>query len=53
MKTPADVFPGARTYLTIYFAGVVGLMLYNVGAGILRAVGDPAARSTFSCSRPS
>ena len=40
MKTPNDVFPGARTYLTIYFAGVVGLMLYNVGAGILRAVGD-------------
>jgi putative MATE family efflux protein len=40
MKTPADVFSDAKTYLTIYFAGVSGLMLYNVGAGILRAVGD-------------
>lgn len=40
MKTPADVFSEAQTYLTIYFAGVTGLMLYNVGAGILRAVGD-------------
>lgn len=29
-----------KTYLTIYFAGVIGLMIYNMGAGILRAVGD-------------
>ena len=40
MKTPADVFPEATAYLTIYFSGVMGLMLYNMGAGILRAVGD-------------
>jgi len=30
----------ATTYLTIYFSGMVGLMFYNIGAGILRAVGD-------------
>ncbi|MBR2937677.1 MAG: MATE family efflux transporter [Oscillospiraceae bacterium] len=30
----------ATTYLTIYFAGISGLMLYNMGAGILRAIGD-------------
>ena len=40
MKTPADVFPQSEAYLSIYFAGILGLMLYNVGAGILRAVGD-------------
>ena len=40
MKTPAEVVPEARTYLTIYFSGLFGLMLYNMGAGILRAVGD-------------
>ena len=40
MATPADVFPQAARYLRIYFAGVSGLMLYNLGAGILRAVGD-------------
>ena len=40
MKTPADVFQEATAYLTIYFSGVMGLMLYNMGAGILRAVGD-------------
>ncbi len=34
------IFTQARTYLTIYFAGVVGLMVYNMGAGILRAIGD-------------
>ncbi|MBQ9745558.1 MAG: MATE family efflux transporter [Clostridia bacterium] len=36
----ADILHHARIYLTIYFAGVVGLMVYNMGAGILRAIGD-------------
>ncbi|MBQ8431411.1 MAG: MATE family efflux transporter [Clostridia bacterium] len=40
MKTPAEVFPESQAYLGIYFAGILGLMLYNIGAGILRAVGD-------------
>jgi len=40
MKTPADVLPESTAYLQIYFSGLLGLMLYNIGAGILRAVGD-------------
>ncbi len=40
MKTPENVEPEARAYLQIYFSGIIGLMLYNIGAGILRAVGD-------------
>ena len=40
MNTPEEVFGEADTYLRIYFAGVSGLMLYNMGSGILRAVGD-------------
>ena len=40
MGTPDDVFPEAATYLRIYFIGVTGLLFYNMGAGILRAVGD-------------
>ncbi len=40
MNTPAEVIPESTAYLTIYFARVLGLMLYNMGAGILRAVGD-------------
>lgn len=40
MNMPDVVVPEATTYLTIYFSGLMGLMLYNMGAGILRAVGD-------------
>ena len=40
MDTPEDVLDGAILYLRIYFAGIGGLMLYNIGSGILRAVGD-------------
>ena len=39
-ETPADVYPDSFAYLTIYFSGLCGLMIYNMGAGILRAVGD-------------
>ncbi len=40
MDMPETVIPEAVTYLTVYFAGVTGLLIYNMGAGILRAVGD-------------
>ena len=40
MDTPDDVFSDATTYLTIYFLGLSGLLIYNMGSGILRAVGD-------------
>lgn len=40
MNMPDSAIPDATTYLVIYFAGITGLMLYNIGAGILRAVGD-------------
>lgn len=36
----AEIFGFAKEYLTIYFAGVIGLMVYNIGSGILRAIGD-------------
>ena len=40
MDTPADVLGAASEYLRIYFWGISGMLLYNIGAGILRAVGD-------------
>ncbi|MEN6314320.1 MAG: MATE family efflux transporter [Clostridiaceae bacterium] len=40
MDTPDDVFQQASIYLRIYFTGATGLLLYNMGSGILRAVGD-------------
>ncbi|MCQ2430919.1 MAG: MATE family efflux transporter [Clostridia bacterium] len=47
MKTPDEVFPESQAYLVIYFAGVIGLMIYNMGSGILRAVGDSAKPFLF------
>lgn len=40
IATPDDVMKPASVYLKIYFAGVSGLLIYNMGSGILRAVGD-------------
>lgn len=40
MDTPSDVYAQAASYLRIYFAGVSGLLIYNMTSGILRAVGD-------------
>ncbi len=40
MSTPEDVFADAAVYLKIYIGGISGLLVYNMGSGILRAVGD-------------
>ena len=40
MQTPEDVFADSGTYLSIYFAGISGMLFYNLGSGVLRAVGD-------------
>ena len=40
MGTPADILGHAVTYMRIYFVGIIPGLLYNIGAGILRALGD-------------
>ena len=40
MKSPAEVAAEQRIYLTIYFSGLSGLLIYNMGSAILRAIGD-------------
>ena len=40
MQTPSDVINDSTIYLQIYFAGILFTMIYNIGSGILRAVGD-------------
>lgn len=40
MSTPDDVFSDAAVYLRIYIGGISGLLIYNMGSGVLRAVGD-------------
>ena len=38
--TPKEILGLSLTYLRIFFAGMVPMFVYNMGAGILRAVGD-------------
>lgn len=40
MKTPEECLDMAALYVRIYFAGAIASMLYNMEAGILRAMGD-------------
>lgn len=40
MNTPENIFDNANTYITIIFAGLITQALYNMAAGILRALGD-------------
>ena len=37
---PDDVFAQSSQYLAIYFAGITFTLIYNMGSGILRAIGD-------------
>ena len=40
MNVPEDIIDDAVLYMNIYFCGVIATMIYNVGTGILRAIGD-------------
>ena len=40
MDTPANVLSSSITYFRIYFAGSLGLVMYNIFVGILQAIGD-------------
>lgn len=40
MDTPEDVLLPAKQYLQIYLGGTVITLVYNVGAGLIRAEGD-------------
>lgn len=40
MGTPQDVMAYALPYINIYFLGMIPSLIYNIGSGILRAVGD-------------
>ena len=40
IKAPPEVAKEEYIYLTIYFSGISGLLLYNMGSAIFRAVGN-------------
>ncbi|MDE7019189.1 MAG: MATE family efflux transporter [Lachnospiraceae bacterium] len=40
MNTPDDILSLSVIYMRVYFSGVIPSLIYNIGSGILRAVGD-------------
>lgn len=40
MGTTEEALPGAILYQRIYFLGMIPNVVYNMGTGVLRAVGD-------------
>ncbi len=46
-KTPASCLDDAMLYIRIYFSGSIAFMIYNMGASILRALGDSVRPTLF------
>lgn len=40
MNTPDEILAPSVVYMRVYFLGVIPSLIYNMGSGILRAVGD-------------
>ena len=40
MKTPDDIMDSSVLYLRIYFLGMIAVLIFNMGSGIMRAIGD-------------
>lgn len=40
LNTPQDIMESSTVYMRIYFLGIIPSMIYNMGSGILRAIGD-------------
>lgn len=40
LNTPDDIFAQASIYIRIYFLSLIPMIIYNVGSGVIRAIGD-------------
>ena len=40
MSVPAEIIDNAVLYMNVYYAGIIACMIYNIGTGVLRAIGD-------------
>ncbi len=40
LNTPPEVLAGSTMFLRVYFLGIESVLFFNIGSGILRAVGD-------------
>lgn len=49
LKAPAETIPGATLYLRIIFTGAFFTLMFNMGSGILRAVGDSRRPFIYLC----
>lgn len=47
MKTPADIFEGAYSYIFVIFLGIPATYLYNLLSGIIRSMGDSKTPLVF------
>jgi len=47
MQTPENCLAEAKLYTVVYFSGAIASMIYNMGAGILRAMGDSKKPTIF------
>ncbi len=47
MNTPGDIIGQSALYLRIYSLGMLPQMLYNMGTGVLRAIGDSRRPTLF------
>ena len=49
LNVPADMFPLSEQYMIVYLLGMIPTLVYNVGASILRAIGDSKRPLYFLC----
>ena len=40
LGVPEEIMDDALTYVNVYYCGIIASMIYNVGTGVLRAIGD-------------
>lgn len=49
LDTPPEIMEDAITYMRIFFLGTIPILIYNMGASILRATGDSKRPFNFLC----
>ena len=49
MDTPPEILHDATIYMRVFFMGTVPILIYNMGASILRATGDSKRPFNFLC----
>ena len=49
MDTPTEIFAASRVYATIIFLGTIGNLIYQIGSGALRGMGDSTYPFIYLC----